>query len=209
MATDISFIRNEYSKEQLSEEHVEDNPLKQFESWFDQAIEAQVREPNAMTLATCTNNIPDARIVLLKGITTKGLQFYTNYDSAKGKQLKENPHASLVFFWAELERQVRVQGVVEKTTPKESDDYFYTRPEASQIGACASPQSSVIESREILENRFKALKEMGKIERPLNWGGYTFIPYAFEFWQGRRSRLHDRVRFSKKDGVWTKERLAP
>lgn len=196
------------------EKDVEANAIRQFDKWWQEAIHSEIDEVNAMTLATASaDGIPAARIVLLKGYDERGFVFFTNYDSFKGLQLAENPRACLVFFWKELERQVRITGLVEKVSAEESDTYFNSRPEGSRIGAWASPQSQVIESREWLEEREKTLVKdfTGKpLNRPAHWGGYRVKPINIEFWQGRPSRLHDRIQYALQgDNSWTIERLAP
>lgn len=214
MAASISEIRNNYSKKKLLETKASGDPMLQFAKWWKQAIRAKVYEANAMTLATASNDgIPSARIVLLKGISATGLSFYTNYDSYKGQQLAENPKACLVFFWKELERQVRITGLVEKLPEIENDQYFHSRPKLSQIGAVISPQSQVIESRDWLDEQFgihRKIAKEGHIKRPANWGGYLVKPVIIEFWQGRPGRLHDRLQYTiDKSGTWKMERLAP
>jgi pyridoxamine 5'-phosphate oxidase len=211
---DIAAIRKHYSQKTLSEEDVKENPIVQFEQWWAEAIAAEIVEANAMTLATASlDALPSARVVLLKGFNEKGFIFFTNYRSYKGQQLSENPKACLVFFWKELERQVRIIGLVEKLSGEENDNYFYSRPVESQVGALASPQSQVIESRKWLDETFRKLEnEMrdNKIQRPAHWGGYRVKPVIIEFWQGRVSRLHDRIQYSLEDsGQWKIERLAP
>ena len=209
----ISDIRREYTLRSLNEAEIEKNPISLFEQWLAEAIDAQCNEPTAMTLATSTfDGKPSARVVLLKELSTDGFTFFTNYESKKGKQILQNPYGALVFYWPELERQVRVEGVLKKTSEKQSDRYFSTRPEKSKIGAWASPQSHVIPSRKYLESLKSDFQEefSGKpISRPPNWGGYTLIPSVFEFWQGRPNRLHDRTQFSFLNDNWEKERLAP
>jgi pyridoxamine 5'-phosphate oxidase len=210
----IADIRKDYKQHSLAEADVQQNPFDQFAAWWDAAIHAAIDEVNAMTLATASpDGMPAARIVLLKGFDKKGFVFFTNYESFKGQQLAENPRACLVFFWKELERQVRITGLVEKTSPQESDDYFNSRPENSRIGAWSSPQSRVIEGREVLEKNEKDFaKQFGAkpLTRPPYWGGYRVKPASFEFWQGRPSRLHDRIQYSLEDnGNWIIERLAP
>jgi pyridoxamine 5'-phosphate oxidase len=209
MSQSIADIRINYSRKSLSEKDIDLAPMVQFQTWWTEAVNAQLLEVNAMTLATCSaDGLPAARIVLLKGLSEKGFIFFTNYNSYKGMQLAENPKACLVFFWKELERQVRVTGLVEKVTEQESDKYFYSRPEGSQIGAAISPQSTVIESREWLEERLIQFK--GPVKRPIHWGGYLVKPVVMEFWQGRPSRLHDRIQYSLADsGEWRIDRLAP
>lgn len=208
----ISELRKEYTREALDETHVASDPFDQFRHWLNEAIQAQVPEPTAMTLATAdAQGRPSARIVLLKGVDAAGFSFYTNYDSRKGAELAANPHASLLFYWAELERQVRIEGRVARVAPTESDEYFHSRPLGSRIGAWASPQSSVVESREWLDRRMRELSsELGEHpERPPHWGGYRLTPATIEFWQGRPSRLHDRLRFRRENDTWRLERLAP
>jgi pyridoxamine 5'-phosphate oxidase len=212
--TSIADIRKDYKLQTLTEKEVSADPIRQFDKWWQEAIHSNLEEVNAMTLATASaDGMPDARIVLLKGFDNNGFVFFTNYHSAKGQELLENPRASLVFFWAALERQVRISGLVSLTTEKASDDYFSSRPEGSRIGALASPQSEVIESREWLEENESRLKKelSGKtIPRPPHWGGYLVKPTRMEFWQGRPSRLHDRILYTlQSNGHWTIERLAP
>ena len=210
----IADIRKDYKQHSLSEADVAADPFTQFQQWWDQAIASEIDEVNAMTLATASNDgIPSARIVLLKGFSSKGFTFFTNYNSYKGKQLDENPKACLVFFWKELERQVRITGLIEKVSDAESDEYFNSRPQNSRIGAIASPQSEVIKDRSWLEERENELKqkfEQLPIQRPAHWGGYRVVPINFEFWQGRPGRLHDRIFYElQQDGGWTIQRLAP
>ena len=206
-------MRQEYSKKKLTEAKAAANPYKQFAKWWKQALRLAIVEPNAMTLATASaDGMPSARIVLLKEFNADGFVFCTNYNSFKGQQLEENPKACLVFFWKEIERQVRITGLVEKISAEENDEYFYSRPKESQVSASISPQSQVIESREWLDDNFKkAKKTSGKdISRPDHWGGYRVKPVIFEFWQGRPGRLHDRLQYSlQDDGTWKIERLAP
>jgi pyridoxamine 5'-phosphate oxidase len=212
--TNIADIRTEYKKETLSEQDTAATPVEQFARWWDEALTSGIEEVNAMTLATATKEgIPSARIVLLKEFTSEGFVFFTNYESKKGMELLENPVAELVFFWKELERQVRISGTVIKVAAADSDAYFSSRPEGSRIGAWASPQSRSISSRQWLEAREQEIAQQfaGKsIERPPHWGGYLVQPRRVEFWQGRPSRLHDRILYTlQQDGSWTKERLAP
>lgn len=214
MSKNIADIRKEYQLQTLLETDVTDNPFVQFNKWWHDAITSELDEVNAMTLATASvTGIPSARIVLLKSVSEQGFVFFTNYKSLKGKELEENPNACLVFFWKELERQIRISGRVEKVHAAESDEYFNSRPEGSRIGAWASPQSSVIASREIIETniiKYEGQFAEGEITRPPHWGGYIVIPTVIEFWQGRPSRLHDRIQYSKqKDTSWRIERLAP
>jgi pyridoxamine 5'-phosphate oxidase len=210
----IADLRQNYTLKGLSEANADLNPFQQFQTWFEEAVNAQLPEPNAMTLATIApDGKPSARMVLLKDFDERGFTFFTNYESTKGQQLTHTPWAALVFWWAQLERQVRIEGSVEKVTEQESDKYFASRPEASQLGAWVSNQSQVIESREVLEERLAHLKEKyaGQAPpRPTHWGGFRVIPHSIEFWQGRPSRLHDRLRYRLlEDGSWLRERLAP
>jgi pyridoxamine 5'-phosphate oxidase len=208
----LADLRNEYSRETLEEASVDRDPLKQFDAWMAEAIRAQVFEPTAMTVATIDQRgRPAARICLLKGRDPRGFVFFTNYESRKGRDLAANPVASLVFFWKELERQVRIEGMVEKVSAAESDAYYRTRPIGSRIGAWASPQSTQLENRAWLEKRWEELtKQYGEDPpRPPHWGGYRVLPDAFEFWQGRRSRLHDRVTYSLAGEAWKIARIAP
>jgi pyridoxamine 5'-phosphate oxidase len=214
MNKNIADIRNDYQMHSLLEKDVADDPFKQFNNWWDDAVKSEIDEINAMTLATASaKGIPSARIVLLKSVSGEGFVFFTNYNSQKGKELEENPNACLVFFWKELERQITISGKVEKVSADESDEYFNSRPEGSRIGAWASPQSSVIASREVIEeNITKYEKQFASktISRPPHWGGFIIIPTGMEFWQGRTNRLHDRLQYSKlPDGNWKLERLAP
>lgn len=210
----IAGIRKDYKLQSLDENDVFKDPFDQFEKWWQEVLASNIDEPNAMTLATAgKNGIPSARIVLLKGVENGGFIFYTNYESHKGIELRENPNACLVFFWKELERQVRIQGTVEKTSAASSDEYYYSRPEGSRIGAWASPQSSIIKSRSLLEENVAAVQKKFSgtvIARPDHWGGYVIKPFLMEFWQGRPSRLHDRIQYTREAaGNWKIERLAP
>ncbi len=213
MHQEIADIRTEYSKAELDEKQIGNSPLEFFQTWFDQALHAQVAEPTAMTLATVTaEGFADARIVLLKGIEDGGFQFYSNYKSSKGKELEKNPSACLVFFWSELERQVRIRGKVSFLSREKSEQYFHSRPFDSQIGALASSQSESVEDRAALEKVFAELKtkyEGKTVPLPENWGGYILHPSEIEFWQGRRSRLHDRILFRREGDTWSKFRLQP
>lgn len=210
----VADLRKDYTLEGLSELEVDLNPFIQFKKWFAQALAAQLPEPNAMTIATATpDGKPSARMVLLKDFDERGFTFFTNYNSHKGQELAENPQGALVFWWAELERQVRISGYVEKVSETESDQYFHSRPANSRLGAWISNQSEVIESREVLERRlqeFKSKYENEEIPRPPHWGGLRVIPTEIEFWQGRPSRLHDRLLYSRLDNdTWKIERLSP
>jgi pyridoxamine 5'-phosphate oxidase len=210
----IANLRKEYQQHAFNKEDASENALEQFERWWQDALKSDIGEVNAMTLATASaDGLPAARIVLLKGYHEKGFQFYTNYESFKGRQLEENPRACLVFFWKELERQVRITGLVEKLSEKESNDYFRIRPEGSRVGAWASPQSTVIESGEWLTGQVKMYEEKfsdSEIPRPPHWGGYLVKPVTIEFWQGRPDRLHDRLLYTlQENGSWMIERLAP
>ncbi len=210
----IADIRTEYKQQSLLEKDIEKNPFLQFKKWWDEAMHAGIDEVNAMTLATASSTgLPAARIVLLKGFDEKGFVFFTNYESFKGLQLDENPRACLVFFWKELERQVRITGLADKTTAEESDAYYNSRPAGSRIGAWASPQSRAIKNREWLEENEREYTDKFKnnaIERPAHWGGYRIQPVTIEFWQGRASRLHDRIQYTlHENGDWVIERLAP
>ncbi|MDN5204910.1 pyridoxamine 5'-phosphate oxidase [Fulvivirgaceae bacterium BMA10] len=210
----LADIRNEYTKQTLDIDQVSRDPISQFNKWFEEAQSAQITEPTAMTLCTVSKECkPSSRIVLLKGVVNNTFVFFTNYESQKGKELQQNPYASLCFFWPELERQIRIDGLVEKTDKSASDDYFQTRPKGSQIGAWASPQSSIIENRTVLEEKVEALSNQydnKEVPRPNHWGGYQLYPELVEFWQGRASRLHDRIQYKKSsDNQWLINRLAP
>lgn len=214
MSKNLADLRRDYSFESLTEQEARKDPISQFSIWWQEAIDAKIDEANAMTLATAAGDgVPSARVVLLKEYSEEGFIFFTNYNSYKGQQIAENPKACLLFFWKELERQVRIIGIISKVSDKVNDDYFQSRPEASRIGALVSPQSSVIEGRDWLDQRFndKVRELEGKfISRPAHWGGYIVKPVIMEFWQGRPSRLHDRLQYTlDEDGGWKMERLAP
>ena len=209
----VDKLRTDYQLDTLSESEVDPDPIAQFDSWLNVAIEAGLRDPNAMTLATSTSDgKPSARIVLLRGYDAQGFTFYTNYRSRKGRELQDNPQASLVLFWAALERQVRIDGTVEVVSAAESDAYFRSRPLKSRLGAIASDQSEVIADRGVLEARLQeamAKYDEEDIPRPEHWGGFRVVPTAIEFWQGRRSRLHDRVLYTRTATDWQISRLSP
>lgn len=210
----LADLRKEYTKESLDVSWVSPNPIHQFEKWFDEALRAEVLEANAMTLSTVTSDgKPSARIVLLKGVEQNQFLFYTNYQSQKGKELLANPACALTFFWPELERQVRIEGIANRLDEKTSEKYFQSRPRGSQVGAWASPQSTIVKNRAILEDRMKELEKKFEgqetLPKPHQWGGYSVEPLEIEFWQGRPNRLHDRIVYYKVDEAWTIHRLAP
>lgn len=209
----VAHMRKDYEQSALSEEEVRADPVEQFELWFQQALQAEVNEPNAMSVATVgPDGRPSSRIVLVKQFDQRGFTWYTNYDSQKGRELCANPHAALLFFWSELERQVRVEGKVERTSAEESDRYFGSRPLKSRLGAIASDQSRPIDSRAALERNYEAVaSRLGEDPpRPDNWGGFRLVPDRVEFWQGRSSRFHDRIVYTRQpDGSWTRQRLQP
>ncbi len=212
MKPNIADLRKSYERAELDENASEASPFVQFERWLNEAISGEIPEPTAMTLATVGPDLrPNSRVVLLKGCDERGLVWYTNYQSRKGRDLAGNPFASLQFHWVEMERVVRVEGQVEKTSAQESDAYYASRPLDSRIGAWASPQSEVIADRSVLVKNaaLYGAKFMLSPPRPEHWGGYRLVPDRFEFWQGRRSRLHDRLRYSLIDGAWVRQRLAP
>ncbi|HTG95508.1 MAG TPA: pyridoxamine 5'-phosphate oxidase [Pyrinomonadaceae bacterium] len=199
--------------EELDEQTIDREPINQFKRWFEDAVASGMKLPEAMTLATATRDgKPSARVVLLKGVDSDGFVFYTNYRSAKARDLEANPHAALVFYWSQFDRQVRVEGTVERVSTEESRAYFKTRPRESQIGAWASPQSNVIENREVLEARVAELEQLygdGELECPEHWGGYRVKPTRIEFWKGRLGRLHDRIVYERDGTHWNINRLAP
>lgn len=214
MKKPLAELRTEYSLSELNKASVDPDPFRQFQRWLHEAIEAELPEPNAMTLATVkTDGTPTARVVLLKDLDATGFVFFTNYLSDKGRQLAANPQAALVFLWLELERQVRIEGRIGLVTSEEAAAYFRSRPRNSQLGALASQQSRVVENRRLLEQRFEELDRQYAdcdIPMPAHWGGYRLLPTLFEFWQGRPSRLHDRLRYRlQPDGGWLLERLEP
>jgi pyridoxamine 5'-phosphate oxidase len=211
--SDLQQIRNEYRLARLEMDGLDNDPLVQFRYWLNEALRAEVPEPTAMALSTATaNGRPSSRMVLLKSLDDNGFTFFSNYESRKGMQIAENPYGSLLFFWPQLERQVRVEGKISQTMRQESDEYFKARPEGSKIGAWASPQSKRIPGREYLENLQKDYLEHFRtraLDRPENWGGYKLVPNLIEFWQGRENRLHDRFEYSRKGHLWDVYRLAP
>ena len=210
LAKDLSHHRRNYVKHELVEGKIASNPFEQFSQWFDDAGKAEMLEPNAMTLATSTKEgKPSARVVLLKAFSEDGFVFYTNYHSRKGLQLAENKQAAILFYWDAMERQVRIEGVVEKVELKLSEEYFASRPYESRLSAIVSEQSEVIPSRQFLEDRLEEVRNIGVVKRPAHWGGYILKPDYFEFWQGRASRLHDRIVYSVENGIWAIKRLAP
>lgn len=211
--TELAALRQDYLQRELSKAIVAADPFDQFSKWFDEAVSSQIVEPNAMHLGTATpDGRPSGRTVLLKGFDKSGFKFFTNYGSTKAREMSANPSCYLHFFWKELERQVFIRGQAAKTSEQESDEYFAARPYKSQIGAWASEQSSVIESRDVIEKRFEELKAQyaeGNVPRPPLWGGFRVTPDRFEFWQGRRSRLHDRICYEQKSGGWIISRRSP
>jgi pyridoxamine 5'-phosphate oxidase len=210
LAKDLSHHRQNYIKHELVEGKIADNPYQQFSQWFEDVGKAEMMEPNAMTLATATKEgKPSARVVLLKAFSENGFVFYTNYHSRKGTEIAENNQVAILFYWDVMERQVRIEGVVEKVELKLSDEYFASRPYESRLGAIVSNQSGVIPSRQFLEDKLEEVRNIGVVKRPEHWGGYILKPNYFEFWQGRASRLHDRIAYAFENGAWTIKRLAP
>ena len=211
--TNVAQLRKDYGQATLNENDVADDPFVQFNAWFEEALKAEINEPNAMSVATVdAEGRPSSRIVLIKQYDPRGFTWYTNYESQKGRQLKANPHAALLFFWSELERQIRIEGKVERTSPQESDQYFHSRPLKSRLAAIASVQSAPIASRIALEQNFDqvAAHSGEQPPRPDHWGGFRLVPERIEFWQGRRSRFHDRIVYTRQsDGSWTRQRLQP
>ncbi|MEZ4691763.1 MAG: pyridoxamine 5'-phosphate oxidase [Ignavibacteria bacterium] len=210
----VANFRTEYISNGIDEKNMGDDPIIQFEKWFNDAVKSKIPEPNIMHLSTVSSDCkPSGRVLLLKGFDENGFVFYTNYDSRKGNDLGKNKNAAMTFLWFELYRQVRIEGTVEKISPEESDKYFHSRPRGSQISAVASSQSSIIENRDVLEKKVKELEKEYQnkpVPRPENWGGYCLSPFSIEFWQGRASRLHDRIIYKlQSNNIWKKERLAP
>ena len=211
---EVAALRTEYVRGALDERQVDPDPIRQFETWFQEAVKAEVPEPNAMSLATAQDGLPTIRVVLLKGFDEAGFVFYTNYESRKGVEIAANPQVCLNFFWAELERQVRIEGRAERVSAAESDEYFYSRDRGSRVGAWASAQSQVLPDRAALTQRvdevMRLFSEEKDVPRPPHWGGYRVVPAYLEFWQGRRSRLHDRITYRREaSGLWTLQRLSP
>ncbi len=210
----VANFRNEYISDGINEDTLKENPIDQFEVWFNEAVSNKLNEPNVMSLSTIqANGSPSNRILLLKGFDENGFVFYTNYGSRKAKEIEGNDHAAMTFLWLELYKQVRIEGVLQKVSTIESDTYFNSRPRGSQIGAWVSPQSQPINSRAELEKKVEEIEQRFKgiaVQRPENWGGYCLVPTVIEFWQGRASRLHDRIEYRLGENrVWTKQRLAP
>lgn len=209
----INTLRHDFSKQTLDEKDVNQNPLLQFEKWFKEAVESKVNEPNAMTVCTATKEgKPSARILLLRNFNEDGFVFYTNYNSRKGEEIEKNPQAALLFFWPELERQVRIEGILSKQTASESDLYFNTRPRGSKLGAWSSEQSKPVSNRKTLDENYELFSKKfpsENVPRPEFWGGYILKPHSIEFWQGRPSRMHDRIHYSLIGNSWKIERLSP
>lgn len=209
----INTLRHDFSRQNLDEKDVDANPVIQFSKWFREAVDAKVNEPNAMTLSTATiDGKPSSRILLLRNFNEEGFVFYTNYKSRKGEEISRNPNAALLFFWPELERQVRIEGILTKQTAEESDLYFISRPRASKLGAWTSAQSKVVASRKVLDEEYEKISKKypdEQVPRPEYWGGYVLRPQSVEFWQGRPGRLHDRILYTEQNKSWKIERLAP
>jgi pyridoxamine 5'-phosphate oxidase len=210
LAKDLSDHRRNYVKHELVEGSISSNPYEQFAQWFDDAGKAEMLEPNAMTLATATKTgKPSARVVLLKAFSEAGFVFYTNYGSRKGMEISENNQAAILFYWDAMERQVRIEGIIERVELKLSDEYFANRPYESRLSAIVSEQSHVIPNRQFLEDKLEEIRNIGVVKRPANWGGYLLKANYFEFWQGRANRLHDRIVYSLENSNWAIKRLAP
>lgn len=205
---DLSNFRKDYTAFQLDEDSILPNPFLQFKRWFQDCLNKNVMEPNAFVLSTSHDNKPSSRVLLLKRFDENAMVFYSNYNSRKGKELMSNPNASMLFFWHEMQRQVRIEGIVRKGDETEANEYFNSRPLESRVGALASNQSEIIANRKVLEDKVASI-DVNHITKPDNWGGYELIPHYFEFWQGRASRLHDRISYSKKNEKWEIHRLAP
>lgn len=209
----INTLRHDFTRQTLDKNDVNSDPILQFEKWFKEAVDAKVNEPNAMSISTVSaEGKPSSRIVLLRNFNQDGFVFYTNYTSRKGFEIEHNPHAALLFFWPELERQVRIEGILQKQSPEESNNYFKSRPRGSKLGAWSSQQSKPIESRVVLDTAYDAYAEKfpgEEIPRPPYWGGYVLTPVSIEFWQGRASRLHDRILYTHDDHKWKIDRLSP
>lgn len=213
MKNEVANLRRNYTKHHLLDAECADNAIEQFQFWFDEAVKGDILEPNAMILSTIEANKPKSRVLLLKDFGERGFSFYTNYHSNKGKQIEQNPNACMTFFWDKLERQIRIEGTIEKLPAEESDTYFHSRPRGSQIGAWVSKQSEIISSREVLDKQLAdyqtKFENEAVIPRPPHWGGYLLKPLSIEFWQGRPSRLHDRLKYTLKEGNWSTDRLSP
>lgn len=210
---ELQDLRKDYGKGSIQDDIVSGDPIDWFRTWLDEALDVSVNEANAMVLSTVSDSgMPSSRVVLLKLFDQRGFQFFTNYESRKGLELASNPKASLLFFWPELERQVRIQGTVTRSADQDSDDYFYSRPVESRVSAVISPQSRPIPNREYLEkihSHYLVTHSPDLIKRPSNWGGFLLVPHRIEFWQGRQNRLHDRIEFERKENAWKRQRLAP
>lgn len=209
---DLEHMRKHYQRTELHEEQICSDPIEQLQRWLEEAVKAEVPEPNAMSLSTCIDGRPSSRMVLLRRLDPSGLVFYTSYFSRKGRELDDNPFAAALFYWPQLERQVRVEGSVQRVADDESDAYFASRPRGHQIGAWASEQSEPVENRELLDQRMRDYEERfegEEVPRPHSWGGYAIVPERVEFWQGRLNRMHDRLEFSRAHGAWSVRRLQP